>query len=169
MRRRALTFALLLSSAAAARLSAAAAVSPGDAPRATAGLLQTLSRGDEEIPVIVGIDDGTVSDPAVLARQDPALEKTRIALRLQAQQLLTDSMPPDQFAPSHFYERFSMVAGTATRQGALALARRPDVKWVAVDGRKYKLQSSPQASQVRNARRTCRLPEGASGLRALSH
>jgi subtilisin-like proprotein convertase family protein len=148
MRRRALTFALLFPLAAAAGLSAASAVSPADAPRATAGLLQTLSRGDEEIPVIVGIDDGIVSDPALLARQDPALENRRIALRLQAQQLLTDSMPADQFAPSQFYERFSMVAGTATRQGALALARRPDVKWVAVDGRKYKFQSSPQASQV---------------------
>jgi len=41
-----------------------------------------------------------------------------------------------------------MVAGQASRQGALALARRSDVKWVAVDGRKFKLQSSPQAAQV---------------------
>ncbi|HEY6146773.1 MAG TPA: hypothetical protein VIZ69_03715, partial [Thermoanaerobaculia bacterium] len=147
MRRRGLIFTLLAIFAAAARLAGAAAISPADAPRATAGLLQTLARGDEEIPVIVGIDDGTVSDPALAAPQSAATEKSWMALRLQAQQLLTDSMPPDQFAPTHFYDRFSMVAGTATRQGALALAKRPDVKWVAVDGRKFKLQSSPQASQ----------------------
>ena len=148
MRRRALILALFVPLAASARLSALAAVSPAEAPRATAGLLQTLSRGDEEIPVIVGIDDGTLSGASTLAPQNFAQEKARIALRLQAQQSLTDSMPPDQFSPTHFYERFSIVAGTASRQGALALSRRPDVKWVAVDGRKYKLQSSPQASQV---------------------
>ena len=125
--RRALIFTVLLPLAASAPLCAAAAISAAEAPRATAGLLQTLSRGDEEVPVIVGIDDGTVSDAASPVLQNAVQEKARIALRLQAQQLLTDSMPPDQFFPTHFYERFSMVAGTASRQGALALSRRADV------------------------------------------
>jgi subtilisin-like proprotein convertase family protein len=142
-------FTFLTALAAAAPLSAISAVSPADAPRATAGLLQTLSRGDEEIPVIVGIDDGTPSGSAVAAASGKAtLDRKWIPIRLQAQQMLSDSMPPEQFAPTQFYENFSMVAGQASRDGALALTRRPDVKWVAVDGRKFKVQSSPQAAQI---------------------
>ena len=155
MRRRALMSKLstistfLAAIAAAAPLCALSAVSPADAPRATAGLLQTLTRGDEEIPVIVGIDDGTPSGSALAAPSGKAaLDREWIPIRLQSQQMLSDSMPPDQFAPTQFYENFSMVAGQASRQGALALAQRPDVKWVAVDGRKFKVQSSPQAAQV---------------------
>src|SRR5436190_6727108 len=135
MRRRALMsvmskpstiFTFLVAFAAAAPLSALSAVSPADAPRATAGLLQTLSRGDEEIPVIVGIDDGTPSDSAITTvHGKAALDRKWIPIRLQAQQMLSDSMPPEQFAPTQFYENFSVVAGQASRQGARALTRRP--------------------------------------------
>ena len=48
----------------------------------------------------------------------------------------------------HYYENFSVLAGTATRESAIALAGRPDVAWVALDRRARLLQTAPQSSQV---------------------
>jgi subtilisin-like proprotein convertase family protein len=48
----------------------------------------------------------------------------------------------------HYYESFSILAGTATREAAIALAGRPDIEWVELDRRARLLQATPQSSQV---------------------
>ena len=148
MRRRAWTLTVLAPMALAGRGLALSSVSAAKAPRATPRLLRQLARSDAPIPVIVGVLDGTPSDRALLAKPDPAGENARRVVRVQAQQMLTDSLPAEQFQPTQFYESFSMLAGTASREGVLALANRPDVAWVTVDGEKYKAQASAQAAQV---------------------
>ena len=128
--------------------STAIALSPAEAPRATPRLLRELDRGTASVPVIVGLLDGTPSAHLLAANPDPAGEPERRARRVAAQQRLVDSMAPDDFAPRHYYESFSMVAGTASREGALALARRSDVAWVALDGVKRPTQGTPQNAQL---------------------
>ncbi|MEP7131704.1 MAG: S8 family serine peptidase [Acidobacteriota bacterium] len=123
-------------------------VTAADAPAATSRLLQQLARTSEPLPVIVGLRDGTPTGRELLLRPDPAGEKGRQIQRIEAQQTLADQMPATQFAPRHFYESFSLISGTASREGIVALARRPDVAWVTFDGKKRALQSSPQDAQV---------------------
>ncbi|MEO8432741.1 MAG: S8 family serine peptidase [Acidobacteriota bacterium] len=134
--------------AAAGRMTGLSPVAPGDAPRATPQLLRTLSASDGPVAVLVGLKDGTPSARWLRENPDPAGEKVRQIARIEAQQTLADTMPADQFQPRHFYESFSILAGTASRQGAIALARRPDVAWVALDGTKHLLQATPQSAQV---------------------
>jgi subtilisin-like proprotein convertase family protein len=127
---------------------AAGALSALDAPRATPRLLRELDRGVESVPVIVGLIDGTPTARELAARPDPEGEPERRVRRLAAQQRVVDSLPPDQFQPRHFYENFSMLAGTASRDAAIALARRPDVRWITLDGVKRPTQGSPQDAQL---------------------
>ena len=128
---------------------ALAPVSPADAPKATPRLLRELATGAPAVPVIVALRDGTPSALALRLHPDPAGEGARRVRRIEAQQLLTDQVPAGQFQPKHYYESFSLIAGTATREGAIALARRPDVAWVTIDGRKHLTQTqTPQAAQV---------------------
>ena len=131
------------------RMAALAPVTAADAPRATPQLLRRLSQTDDaRVGVVVGLKDGTPAARWLLEHPDPLGEKARRVARIEAQQSLVDSMPADDFQPRHFYESFSMVAGTASRRGAIALARRPDVAWVAFDGVKHLLQTVPQSAQV---------------------
>lgn len=130
------------------RAFALSAVSPADAPKATPRLLQELAREAPTVEVLVGLKDGTPPARALLLRPDPAGEKSRQVRRIEAQQVLADDMPAQQFQPKHFYESFSILAGTATREGAVALARRGDVAWVTTDGRKRLTQASPQPAQL---------------------
>jgi subtilisin-like proprotein convertase family protein len=128
--------------------SAASALSPAEAPRATPRLLRELDRGAASVPVLVGVVDGTPTARQLAANPDPAGEPARRVRRIEAQQRLVDSLPAEQFTPRHYYESFSIVAGTASREGALALARRTDVAWVALDGVKRPTQGTPQNAQV---------------------
>jgi subtilisin family serine protease len=139
-------FLLCLLAAASAR--AVSFVSAADAPNATPGLLRELNRGVEEVRVIIGVKDGTPSARRLLASPDPAGEPERRVLRVGAQKRLAEEMTPRQFAVKHYYESFSMLAGTATREAAIALANRPDVAWVALDKQAHLLQAAPQSSQV---------------------
>ncbi|MEP6769764.1 MAG: S8 family serine peptidase [Acidobacteriota bacterium] len=132
----------------AQRASGVAQISAADAPKATPRLLQQLSKTSQPLPVIVALRDGTPTGRELLLRPDPAGEKGRQVQRIEAQQTLADQMPADQFAPRHFYETFSLISGTASREGILALSRRPDVAWVTFDGKKRALQTSPQEAQV---------------------
>ncbi|MCA1610304.1 MAG: hypothetical protein LC780_05445 [Acidobacteria bacterium] len=132
----------------AQRAAGVAQISAADAPLATPRLLQQLAKTSEPLPVIVGLRDGTPTGRELLLRPDPAGEKRRQIQRIEAQQTLADQMPRDQFAPRHFYESFSLISGTASREGILALSRRPDVAWVTFDGKKRALQASPQEAQV---------------------
>ncbi len=128
--------------------AARAAVSASEAPRATPRLLRELDRGAEEVRVIVGLADGTPSAHALLLHPDPEGEARRRLLRIEAQKRLAEAMPPDRFQVRHYYESFSMLAGTASRRGVLTLANHPDVLWVTVDGQKRPLQAVPQNAQV---------------------
>ena len=132
----------------AQRASGVAQISAADAPKATPRLLQQLSKTAQPLPVIVALRDGTPTGRELLLRPDPAGEKGRQVQRIEAQQTLADQMSADQFAPRHFYESFSLISGTASREGILALSRRPDVAWVTFDGKKRALQTSPQEAQV---------------------
>ncbi len=139
-------FLLCLLAAASAR--AVSFVSAADAPNATPGLLRELNRGVEEVRVIIGVRDGTPSARRLLASPDPEGEPERRVLRLGAQKRLAEEMTPRQFAVKHYYESFSMLAGTATREAAIAIASRPDVAWVELDKQAHLLQRTPQSSQV---------------------
>src|SRR5207248_9229535 len=46
------------------------------------------------------------------------------------------------------YESFSVLAGTATREGVLELANRDDVSWVTMDAVRHKHQDGAQAAQI---------------------
>jgi len=127
---------------------ALSAVTPDEAPNATPALLRELNRGAETVQVIVGVRDGTPSAKALLASPDPEGEPERRVVRLDAQKRLADEMTPRRMAVKHFYESFSMVAGTVTRDAAVALANHPGVTWVDIDRKARPLQASPQASQL---------------------
>ncbi len=127
---------------------AVSAVSPADAPNATPGLLRELNRGAEELRVIVGVRDATPSAKRLLARPDPDGEPQRRVLRVAAQKRLADEMTPRQLAVRRYYESFSMLAGTTTREAAITLANHPDVAWVELDKQARPLQATPQSSQV---------------------
>jgi subtilisin family serine protease len=128
--------------------AASGAVSIPDAPKATPRLLRELERGAPQVRVIVGVADGTPSARRLLAHPDLAGEPARRSRRLAAQRRLAEELPEGDFKPLHFYESFSLLAATATPSGVVALANRPDVAWVAVDGTKKALQATPQNAQV---------------------
>ena len=67
---------------------------------------------------------------------------------MAAQKRLADEMTPRQLAVRRYYESFSMLAGTATREAAITLANHPDVAWVELDKQVHRLQATPQSSQV---------------------
>ncbi len=144
--RLAVLFVLCLLAAAVGR--AANFVSAADAPNATPGLLRELNRGAEEVRVIVGLRDGTPTAKMLLANPDPAGEPGRRVTRVAAQQRLAEAMTPQQLQVRHYYESFSMLAGTATREAAVTLAGHPDVAWVALDKEAHLFQTAPQSSQV---------------------
>ncbi len=139
-------FLLCLLAASSAR--GVSIVSAADAPNATPGLLRQLNRGVEEVRVIIGVREGTPSARRLLASPDPDGEPERRVLRVGAQKRLAEEMTPRQFAVKHYYESFSMLAGTATREAVLKLANHPDVAWVALDKQAHLLQTTPQSSQV---------------------
>jgi subtilisin-like proprotein convertase family protein len=138
--------ALLLASS--GRALALSAVTAADAPKATPRLLQELARGTATVPVILALRDGTPTARELLQHPEPALEKTFQAQRIEAQQRLADQMPRAHFQARHFYESFSLMAGTATRDGIVALSQRPDVAWVTLDGKKRFAQTAPQDAQL---------------------
>ena len=148
MHRKRLLFAALPCLFLAAPAWAANAVSPSDAPNATPSLLRELARGTEELPVLIGVKDGTPSARALRTNPDPAGESERRQIRLNAQQSLAGELTPRRLAVKHFYENFSVLAGTATREAVIALAVRPDVAWVALDRQARLLQTAPQSSQL---------------------
>lgn len=140
---------LVSGSVLSASASAANFVSAADAPNATPNLLRELNRGAEILPVVVGVKDGTPSARALLENPDPEGESGRRGLRLAAQRRLADAMTPARLAVRHYYESFSMLAGTATRDAAIELANSPDVAWIELDRKARPLQAAaPQASQL---------------------
>src|SRR5262249_51731299 len=68
--------------------------------------------------------------------------------RIAAQQQIASEMAAEDFEPGQLYESFSMMAGRATPSGLKALAARPDVAWIALDGAKRPVQVSPQNGQI---------------------
>ncbi len=123
-------------------------VTAADAPTATPRLLRELARGTQTLRVIIGLRDGTPTSKELLRRPMPELESAFRVRRIEAQQTLADSMNPQHFSARQFYESFSVMAGTASREGIVALAQRPDVAWIALDGTKRALQTAPQAAQT---------------------
>ena len=148
MRRQTLLFAVLLILSLAASARGVSPLSASDAPNAAPSLLRELNRGVETVRVIVGVRDGTPSARKLLASPDPEGETERRVIRVSAQRRLAEEITPQHLAIKHYYDSFSMLAGTATRDGAIALANRPDVAWVALDRRARPLQTTPQSSQV---------------------
>lgn len=148
MRRQTLFLAALPCLLLAASARAASPVSASDAPNATPSLLRELDRGAEELPILIGIKDGTPSARALRASPDPEGEPERRVIRIAAQKRLAEELTPQRLAVKHYYESFSILAGTATREAAIALAGRPDVEWVELDRRAHLLQTTPQSSQI---------------------
>jgi subtilisin-like proprotein convertase family protein len=147
MRRQTLLFAALLCLFLAASARGASAVG-SDAPNATPSLLRELDRGADTVSILVGIKDGTPSARALRASPDPEGEPERRVIRVAAQKRLAEELTPQRLAVKHYYESFSILAGTATREAAMALASRPDVAWVDLDRRARLLQTTPQSSQI---------------------
>src|SRR5450432_3987385 len=146
-----LAIALLAPTRPARAASPAPAVAPvtaADAPTATPRLLRELAQGTETVKVIVGLRDGTPTAKELLRSPLPQFENAFRVRRIEAQQSLAYEMPVGQFAARQFYESFSVMSGTASRAGVLALARRPDVAWIAFDGTKRAFQTSPQPAQT---------------------
>lgn len=84
-----------------------------------------------------------------MMRPDPEGEPARRLVRMAAQKRLAGEIFPGQFAVHHFYESFSMMAGTATSpEAVIDLANRPDVAWVTVDGLNRPMQTGPQNAQI---------------------
>jgi subtilisin family serine protease len=148
MRNSRLVLILLLCLLAPNSARAVSAISAADAPNATPGLLRELSRGGDEVRIIIGVRDGTPSAKRLLSSPDPEGEPERRVLRVAAQRRLAEELTPRQLAVRHYYESFSMLAGTATREAAITLANHPDVAWVTVDKEARRLQATPQSSQV---------------------
>jgi hypothetical protein len=123
-------------------------VSAGEAPKANAKLLRALGEGVEEVRVIVSVSDGTPSARALAERPDPAGEPARRIRRLDAQKRLVGDLPQNEFRVRHYAESFSLLSGSATRDGVIRLANRPDVAWVSLDETRRRFQASPQASQT---------------------
>jgi subtilisin family serine protease len=141
-----LSFAVCLLLAATVR--GLSSVSAADAPNATPSLLRELNRGPEQLDVVVGIRDGTPSPKRLLAEPDPEGEPARRLVRVAAQKRLAEDMTPRRLAVRHYYESFSMLAGTVTREAAITLANHPDVLWVQLDEKVHPLQTPPQSSQI---------------------
>lgn len=125
-----------------------AVVSAAEAPKADGRLLGRLNSGPGAVRVIAGLRDGTTPPRILRARPDPAGEPDRRLRRLAAQRRVAEEIPPGDFQVRHYYGSFSMISGTVTRAGALALANRPDVEWVTLDGTRRPLQVTPTGSQV---------------------
>jgi subtilisin family serine protease len=123
-------------------------ISAAAAPRADARLLRALNSGAERVRVIFAVKDGTPSARALRLSPDPAGEPARRFLRLEAQKRIADELPREEFEVRHFYGSFSLLSGTVTRAAALALANRPDIDWITVDGKKRALEPTAQAAQV---------------------
>lgn len=140
--------ALFLLSTAARTLSAAPRVSAAQAPRADARVLRALNSGAESVRLILGVRDGTPTAHALRLSPDPAGEPGRRLVRLAAQQRIAEEMPQEEFQVRHFYGSFSLLSGTATRAAALALANRPDVDWITLDGTRKALAPDVQNAQV---------------------
>ncbi len=148
MRHSRLLSLLLLFLLGGASARAANFVSAADAPNATPGLLRELNSGAEQVRVIIGVKDGTPSAKMLIAKPDPAGEPERRVRRVAAQKRLAEEMTPHQLRVRYYYESFSMLAGTATREAAITLANHPNVAWVALDKEAHLLQTSPQSAQV---------------------
>src|SRR5262245_59397967 len=117
--------------------------------RMTPRLLRELDRNPgTPVRVIIGVADGTPSARALLNHPDPEGEPARRLQRIAAQQQIVSEMAAGDFEPGQFYESFSMMAGRTTPSGLKALAARPDVAWIALDGTKKPVQASPQNGQV---------------------
>ena len=144
--RASITALLLLAVSPSAR--ALSPISAEEAPKANAKLLRALGQGDQAVQVVVGVSDGTPSPKSLLERPDPAGEPARRIVRLAAQKRLVGDLPQSEFRVRHYAESFSILSGTATRDGVVRLANRPDVAWVALDETRRRFQTSPQASQT---------------------
>lgn len=129
-----------------AALSPARAISPSlakQAPRANPRLLADLEQGAQSLPVLVGLKMAATANPTVEVAAAGDSDLPERGRRLAAERRLASEMPPGDFSPTRYYESFPMMAGRASRDGAIALANRADVAWVAVDGIKRLLATSP--------------------------
>jgi subtilisin family serine protease len=110
--------------------------------KADPALLRAMQAGGSEIGVLVGLRDGTTPPRILRERPDPAGEPDRRARRLAAQQRIASEMRAEQFRSSRLYESFSTMAGVASADGIQSLARRSDVAWLALDGKRRLYKTS---------------------------
>jgi hypothetical protein len=143
-----LSATVLLLLAASSAVRGMQPVTAEQAPRAEAKLLRALANGAQEVRVIVGVRDGTPPARVLRDKPDPAGEPARRIRRIDAQKRLVEEVPAAEFRPRHYYGSFSLVSGTASREGIVRLANRPDVTRVTLDETRRRFQASPQASQT---------------------
>lgn len=63
--------------------------------------------------------------------------------RIAAERVVSAAVSASDFTATRYFESFPMLAGRATPEGAQALANRPDVAWVMLDGVKRLNATSP--------------------------
>jgi len=113
------------------------------APRAHPSLLARLEAGASSVPVLVGLKmtvvPGVSMESALAGGPDSAGRARHLAVERKAAAAVAG---PD-FTPTRYFENFPMLAGQASADGVVALANRPDVAFVALDGTKKLLATSP--------------------------
>lgn len=146
-RLRAASILVLISAPASFAHGAVRPIAPDEVPRADASVLRALNGGAEAVDVLIGVRDGTPAPRTFAAHPDPAGEPARRLRRLAAQDALARDFAPT-LSVRRRYENLSILAGRATRDGLLGLAKRGDVDWITVDGVRRMHQSSPQKAQT---------------------
>ena len=113
------------------------------APRAHPRLLAEIEKGTDNIAVIVGLKVSSI--PGIAMEAAPAGEDDflRRSQRLAAERRVSSALSETDFTPTRYFESFPLLAGRASRDGAIALANRSDVAWVALDGVKGLAATSP--------------------------
>ena len=133
--------AAVLSISMLAASTARAAVAPEVAAKTDASLRAALRQRTGSLDILVGVRDlaGTLERDA---RSD--------ARRLETQRRLVAAMRPGAVRLRRQYSGFSAFAARATREGVLALAKRPDVAWIALDAIRYRQAAAidPQPGQI---------------------
>lgn len=142
-----------------AALSPAQAVSPSMArlaPRAHPRLLSELESGAQDLPIIICLKMNAAVGSAVEVAAKGDADFMERGRRLAAEKRLAAEMPPSAFTASRYFESFPLLAGRASRDGAIALANRSDVAWVALDGTKQLLKTSPSLQAMQQLVRSLR-------------
>jgi subtilisin family serine protease len=113
------------------------------APRAHPSLLARLEAGATSVPILVGLKMTVIPGVSMESLPAGSPDAAGRSRHLAAERRIAAAVAGSDFTPTHYFENFPMLAGVATSDGVAALASRPDVAFVALDGTKKALATSP--------------------------